>query len=170
MVTGDPVNQVAPWGFVGTFGFVDLTATDSIDTATINGDLDLDINSDDNVVINANIGSTQLSVDLDGIGESLSDYLVAVTIDLNAQTETINAGGTLSSDVFEGSVTFATQEDFIVLGDDNPSSGRMLISDNSSSVLVTALDNLNVQLDVDLNLDGTIDETIVLTWAELDVG
>jgi hypothetical protein len=32
------------------------------------------------------------------------------------------------------------------------------------------LDNLNVQLDIDLNLDGTIDQTIMVTWAELDIG
>ncbi len=56
------------------------------------------------------------------------------------------------------------------MGDDNPSSGQLLISDSSSSVLVTVLDNMNVQLDIDLDLDGTIDETIVVTWADLDNG
>ena len=75
-----------------------------------------------------------------------------------------------TSDRLDGSITFETLEDFIVMGDDNPSSGRMLISDSNSSVLVTALDNLNVQLDIDLDLDGVIDQTIVLTWPELDVG
>ena len=170
VVNGDPVNEVAPWAFAGTFGFVDLAATDSIDTVTINGDLDLAISSDDNVVTNASIGAALLSVDIDGTGESLSDYLVTVIFDLNAQMETINAGGTFTSDRLEGSVTFETLEDFIVMGNDNPSSGQMLISDTSSSVLVTALDNLNVQLDIDLDLDGTIDETIVVTWSDLDVG
>ena len=107
---------------------------------------------------------------MDGIGESLSDYLVAVISDVNAQTETISADGTFTSDVLAGSVTFETLQDFVVMGDDNPSTGRMLISDGSSSVLVIVLDNLNVQLDIDLDLDGTIDETIMLTWADLDVG
>jgi hypothetical protein len=46
----------------------------------------------------------------------------------------------------------------------------MLIRDNISSVLVTVLDNLSVQLDIDLDRNGTIDETIVVTWDELDIG
>ena len=58
----------------------------------------------------------------------------------------------------------------MIMGDDNPSSGRLLISASSSSVLFIVLDNLNVQLDIDLDLDGTIDETIMLTWTELDIG
>ncbi len=170
VVTGDPANQVVPWSLVATFGFINLTATDAIDTVTINGDLDLDISSDDNVIINATVGSALLTVAVDGISESLSDYLIAQVIDQNALTQVISAGGTLTSDILEGSVTFETLEDFIVMGEDNPSSGQLLISDSSSSVLVTVFDNLNVQLDIDLNLDGTIDETIVVTWTELDIG
>jgi hypothetical protein len=56
-----------------------------------------------------------------------------------------------------------------VIGDDNPSAGELLISDSSSSVLVTVLDNINVQLEIDLELDGTIDQTIVVPWSELDI-
>jgi hypothetical protein len=32
------------------------------------------------------------------------------------------------------------------------------------------LDNINVQLDIDLDLDGTIDETMMVAWDELDIG
>ena len=81
-----------------------------------------------------------------------------------------SANGTFTSTELEGSVTFETLEDFIVLGDDNPSSGIFLISDSSSSVLLTVLDNINVQLDIDLDLDGTIDETVVVAWSALDIG
>ena len=170
VVTGDPANQVVPWGLVATFGFIDLTATDSIDTVTINGDLDVDISSDDNVVVNASVGSALLTVDMDSGVESLSDYLVTYVIDQNTLTQVISGEGTLTSDILEGSITFTTLENFMVMGDDNPSSGQLLISDSSSSVLVIVLDNLNVQLDIDLNLDGTIDQTIMATWAELDIG
>ena len=170
VVIGDPVDQVLPpWGLSATFGFVDLQATDSIDTVTINGDLVLDISSDDNIVISASIGTDLLSVDVDGAAESLSDYLSTITIDVNALTETVSADGVYTSDELEGSVTFETLEDFVVIGADNPSSGQMLISDGNSSVLITVIDNLSVQLDIDLDLDGMIDETIVLTWSELDV-
>jgi hypothetical protein len=128
------------------------------------------MSSEDNLIISASVGSTLLTVVANGSSESLSDYLLTHVIDVNTLTRTINAGGTYSSDVLQGSVTFTTLEDFVVMDDDNPSSGRLLISDTSSSVLVIVLDNLNVQLDIDLNLDGVIDRTIMVTWAELDIG
>jgi hypothetical protein len=53
--------------------------------------------------------------------------------------------------------------------DDNPFAGQMLISDDSSSVLVTVVDNISVLLDIDFDLDGVIDQTIEVTWAELDI-
>lgn len=170
LVTGDPANQVVPWGLVATFGFVNLTATDAIDAVTINGDLNLEMSSDDNVVVNASVGSASLTVVTDRSSESLSDYLTTHVIDVNALTQNISASGIFTSDVLGGSVTFTSLEDFVVMGDDNPSSGQLLISDSGSSVLVTVLDNMRVQLDIDLDLNGTIDETIVVTWADLDIG
>jgi hypothetical protein len=170
VVTGDPANQVVPWSLVATFGFIDLTATDAIDTVTINGDLDLEMSSDDNVVINVSLGSALLEVDANGVVESLSDYLMTQVINRNLQVDLIGADGVYTSDILQGSVTFETLEDFMVIGDDNPSSGQLLISDSSSSVLVTVLDNLNVELGIDLDLDGTIDQTLVVTWAEFDIG
>lgn len=169
-VTGDPANQVVPWSLAAAFGFADLTATDAIDTVTINGDLDLVMSSDDNVIVDASVGTALLTVVVDGSSESLSDYLLTHVIDVNALTQTISGGGTYISDVLNGSITFTTLEDFVVMGDDDPSSGQLFISDSSSSVLVTVLDNINVQLDIDFDLDGMIDQMIVVTWADLDIG
>ena len=170
LVTGDAANQVAPWSLAATYGFIDLTATDAIDTVTINGDLDVDMSSNDNVVVDASIASALLTVDVNGVRESLSDYLLTLVTNQNALTQVLGVSGTYTSDILQGSVTIATLEDFVIMGDDNPSSGRLLISASSSSVLFIVLDNLNVQLDIDLDLDGTIDETIMLTWIELDIG
>jgi len=170
LVTGDPANQVAPWSLAATYGFIDLTATDAIDTVTINGDLDVDMSSNDNVVVDASVALALLTVDVNGVRESLSDYLLTLVTNQNALTQVLGVSGTYTSDILQGSVTYATLEDFVIMGDDNPSSGRLLISASSSSVLFIVLDNLNVQLDIDLDLDGTIDETIMLTWIELDIG
>jgi hypothetical protein len=153
-----------------TFGFDNLSGTDSTGTAIIEGGLDIDMSSDDNVVVNLSIGSNSLTAQQSGISDTLSEFLLTQRIDLNALTQEISADGTLTSTLLEGSVTFETLEGFLVIGDDNPSTGQMLIRDNISSVLVTVLDNLSVQLDIDLDRNGTIDETIVVTWDELDIG
>jgi hypothetical protein len=169
-LTGDPTNLIAPWSLDATFGYADLTVTDALDAVIINGDLDLAVSSDNGIVINGIVGSAFLTVDVNGVIESLSDFLMTQRIDENALTRTIAADGIYTSDTLEGSVTFETLEVFVVMGDDNPSSGQLLISDGRSSVLVTVLDNLNVQLGIDLDLDGTTDQTLTVTWAELDIG
>ena len=122
------------------------------------------------MTVNLSITATALTAQQSGESETLSDYLLTQTLDLNALMQTISAAGTFTSTVLNGSVTFETLVDFVVIADDNPSAGQMLIADASSSVLVTVLDNISVQLDIDLDLNDTIDETIVVTWAELDIG
>ena len=169
VVTGDPFNQIAPWGLAITFGFDNLSGTDSAGTAIIDSGLDLDLSSDDNVVVNLSIATASLTAQQSGISATLTDYVLTQTVDLNALTQVISTNGTLTSTLLEGNVTFETLQDFMVIGDDNPSTGQLLISDGSSSVLVTVLDNINVQLDIDFDLDGTIDQTIMVTWTELDI-
>jgi len=169
-ISGDPFGQIAPWGLAMTFGYDNLSATDPFGTVILDGALVLDISSADNVTVSLSISATALTAQQSGESQTLSNYLLTQTLDLNALLQTINAAGTLTSTVLDGSVTFETVVDFVVMADDNPSAGQMLIADASSSVLVTVLDNLRVQLDIDLDLNGTIDETIVVTWAELDIG
>ena len=136
------------------------------------GDLDLDLNSEDNVTVDLSIATASLSLSLtlslfpDKI---LSDYVLTETLDLNTLTQVVNASGNFASESLEGAVTFETLENFVIMADDNPSAGQLLISDVSSSVLVTVLDNINVQLEIDIDLDGMIDRTIVVTWTELDI-
>jgi hypothetical protein len=168
-VRGDPVNQITPWSLATTIGFDNLSGTDAAGTAILDGTLDLDLSSNDNVVIDLSISTASLTVQQSGTNEMLTNYVLTATFDLNTLIEVISTNGTLTSSLFEGTVTFETLQDFIVIGDDNPSAGELLISDSSSSVLVTVLDNINVQLEIDLELDGTIDQTIVVPWSELDI-
>jgi hypothetical protein len=174
VVTGDPFNQIAPWGLALTIGFDGLGVFDSagLFLAAFNGDLDLDLNSEDNVVVDLSIATASLSLSVTVsmfLDKTLSDYVLTETLDLNALTQVVNARGNFASESLEGAVAFETLQDFVIMADDNPSAGQLFISDSSSSVLVTVLDNINVQLEIDIDLDGTIDQTIVVTWTELDI-
>lgn len=169
VVAGDPTNQIAPWSLALTLGFDNLSGTDSAGTVVIDGGIDLDLSSEDNVVVDLSIATASLTAQQSGISATLSDYVLAGTLDLNALTRVLRANGTFTSTLLEGNVTFETLQDFVVIGDDNPSAGQLLIHDSSSSVLVTVLDNISVQLEIDIDLDGTIDQTIVVTWTELDI-
>jgi hypothetical protein len=108
VVIGDPSSQIVPWRLAMTFGFDNLSGTDSTGTAIIEGGLDIDMSSDDNVVVNLSIGSNSLTAQQSGISDTLSEFLLTQRIDLNALTQEISADGTLTSTLLEGSVTFAT--------------------------------------------------------------
>jgi len=169
IVTGDPFNQIAPWRLAVSVGFDNLSGTDSAGTAILDGILDLDMSSDDDTVVNLSIATASLTAEQSGISETLTNYVLAETFDLNVLTQAVSTSGTLTSNLLEGSITFETFHNFVVIGDDNPSAGQLMIADSNSSVLVTVLDNTNVQLEIDFDLDGMIDQTIVVTWTELGI-
>ncbi|MDH3805865.1 MAG: hypothetical protein OEU90_10390, partial [Gammaproteobacteria bacterium] len=102
IVTGDPFNQIAPWRLAMTLGFDNLSGTDSAGTAILDGDLDLDSSSDDNVVVNLFIAIASLTAQQSDISETLTDYVLTETLDLNAQTQVASANGTLTSTSLEG--------------------------------------------------------------------
>ena len=134
------------------------------------GDLGIEISSEDNVVVDLSITTSSLSVvDVGFNPHTLSAYVLTETIDLNALTQVANVSGTFTNPYRESAVLFDTLQDFVIMADDNPSAGQLFIRNNSSSVLVTVLDNINVQLEIDVDLNGTIDQTIVVTWAELGI-
>jgi hypothetical protein len=173
VVTGDPFSQIAPWGLALTISFQPLVVSSSASLADFIGNLDLELNSEDNVTVDLSIAAASLSLSITVSmypDKLLSDYVLTETLDLNALTQVVNASGNFASESLEGAVAFETLQDFVMMADNNPSAGQLLISDSSSSVLVTVLDNINVQLDIDIDLDGTIDRTIVVTWTELDIG
>jgi hypothetical protein len=170
VITGDPVNVIAPWGLASTVGLTDLAITDADGTVTVNGDLGFDSSSDDNIVVTGAVDSTLVTIQFSsGVNEELAGYMMAQTSDMNALTSSIDTSGTFTSTVLEGSVTFETLQSFVAVSDANPSAGEMLISDDTSSVLVTVIDNVNIQLEIDFDLDGVINRTIVVGWVDLDL-
>ena len=170
IITGDPINEIAPWGLAMTIGLTDLAIADADGTATVNGDLGIDSSSDDNIIGNGAADSTLVTIQYSsGVNEELADYMIVQTFDMNTLTSSIDTSGTFTSTVLEGSVTFETLQSFVAVADANPSAGEMLISDGTSSVLVTVIDNVNIQLEIDFDLDGVINRTIVVGWVDLDL-
>lgn len=169
VLTGDAINEIAPWSLAASFTFTNLQATDTTDAATLNGGLNLSVGTDDNLVMNVAITGTSLTAAENGTTATLSDFSVTEALDVNTMTITADAMGTLTSSELNGAVNFSTPASFVIIADDNPSAGQLAISDGNSGVLVSVLDNLNVELGIDANGDGTAETTIVVTWAALDI-
>ncbi len=75
----------------------------------------------------------------------------------------------LAGSEFEGDVDFETTDDFEGEGDDPPASGVLVVTgaENATQTL-TALDSVNVRIDVDADGDGLPEgEPLFTTWAAL---
>jgi hypothetical protein len=90
--------------------------------------------------------------------------------DLNTYSQ--DSSGSLSSQNIAGSVDFESTETFtgVYTGSEsnNPEAGVMVVRGAAgSSESITVLDSVNVQVEVDVEGDGTVDETIQTTWGAL---
>ena len=168
-MTGEVLLGIPPFSMSTTLGFTDLAGTDSEGTAVINGAMALSVGTTDGLITEAAITSDALTATEDGETMSLSNFVVDETFDLNALTTTIDSSGTLQSSELNGSVDFETTQSFVIMGDEDPHTGQLRIADDTSSLLMTVLDNVNLQIEVDADGDGTPETTLNLTWFDLDL-
>lgn len=120
--------------------------------------------------VSSSISGNSLVVDSALSSESLTNFASAFTIDGNFVPSpfTTTASGTLDSTELAGIIRYSTPVMFEGLGGDYPGSGEFLIEGLGSSMRLIAENNVDVRIEIDLGADGTIDETISTTWAELN--
>ena len=132
---------------------------------------------DANVIIN-NLAAPSVSAEVSGISmttqsgtltETLSNYMSAQTLDAGQQPApyTLNSNGTLDSTELAGSVTYSTPVTFEGFDNGYPQTGELLVTGDSSSARLIALDAVNVRVEIDSDGDGTVDDVIDTTWAAL---
>ena len=168
-VTGDAVNQVAPWSIAATYVFNNVVFTQAGETSSINGSFSITVGMPDDTLFNTSISANSITVVDSGFTETLSNFSATASLDTSTSAYSTDTSGTFSSDRFAGSVTFDTTQTFHGVGEDFPSEGELLIiGANNSSVRLTAIDSVNVRLVVDEDGDGAVDETIDTTWQELE--
>ena len=83
---------------------------------------------------------------------------------------TLDASGTLDSNQLPGDVVYSTETTFQGNEGEYPNTGVLLVRGDNSSARLVAIDATNVRIEIDTNGDGTVDEIIELTWAELEGG
>lgn len=164
------IQQLSLAGEIGLDTFtIEFTATfDELETddGRIDGDMSLLLVSTAGMT-DARISGDALEVSIVAEVVALLDYEVTATEDTAVATETFDftlrvaSVGQLFVETLEAVRTNAFA--------DNPISGVLrIVGASDGSITVTALDETSVQLDVDVDGDGTIDATIVTTWDELD--
>lgn len=147
----------------------DLQVTTVDNVILSNGDATASINSLLTPFISASVGGNSMTVQDNTTAETLSDYLSSQTLDagLIPSPYTMLASGTLDSSQLAGVVTYSTPVIFEGFDTNYPSTGEFLVNSGSSTARLVAVDDVNVRIEIDSDRDGTVDETIETTWAEL---
>lgn len=147
---------------------VELTAfqvTVGSEQAVANGTIAMTVSAA-SATLTTTIASNSISVSEGGASHTLGNY--SLTEAITGNTFTLSVAGELTSTAFAGGVTFQTSSLLQGMGDEFAYAGAVLITGaNGATIRVVALDSTFVRLEVDLNGDGTIEEMVDTSWAEL---
>lgn len=147
----------------------DNQSTTPSEVVTTNGRITVALDNTLSPFVSISISGDSLVVDSNSSSESLTNFSTEHTMDGNLfpSPYTSSSSGTLDSSQLAGIVHYSNPVEFAGLGTDFPDSGEFLAEGHNSSLRLVAEDNVNVRIEIDVDADGTIDETINTTWAAL---
>ncbi len=139
------------------------------DTLTSSGDATVTLNTLSAPSVSAEVSGNSLTTQSGSLSETLSDFLSTQTLDAGQTPApyTLSSSGTLDSSRLAGTVSFTTPVTFMGFDTDYPQSGELLVTGESSSARLIALDAVNVRVEIDTDGDGTVDTVIDTTWDDL---
>ena len=168
-INGDPDVDIA-WNMGATFTFTALTINDGGDSIRVDGEMNFNIatmNGDD---VEVDISGSSLAY-YDGLHTTtLRSYVFAYTEQLSSGLYSLEYSGVLDMGSLSGRVTFDTTTPFTGsdILDNWPTAGTLRITGaNDSAVTLEALGADTIQISIDSNGDGNVDQTIMTTWTAL---
>ena len=99
---------------------------------------------------------------------TLSDYAIALSVDPLSGASSFSITGFLSASDFTGTVEFSSNASLTVDSLGTPTSGVIVITGaDGATITVRIFSTQNIQLDIDSNGDGQVDDVIMTSWSEL---
>jgi hypothetical protein len=148
----------------------DFVADDGVDVVRYQGDLRLDYDLSQDPLVLAALSGSSLRIELDGESFTLTGFDTSLEVDTDESPDAyeVIADGRLTSSAFTGFVDYDTTTAFTGVDGSPPDVGGMVITGASNaSITVDVIDEIDVDLLVDLNGDGSPDVLVATTWAEL---
>lgn len=139
------------------------------ETTLSNGDTTVALDTMQTPLIGVGTSGTTMRVDSNSRSDILTSFQSNQTVDGNVTPApyTLTASGTLDSTVLDGVVRYSTIDAFQGVGVEYPNQGRFRVQGSGSSLDLVAIDNINVDIEIDSNGDGVVDVTISTTWADI---
>jgi hypothetical protein len=145
-------------------------------TFTSNGDISMLINENASSETAAQMSGNLINITEDLTSEfillTLSNYLVEFTNN-NSGDYSVSLQGTIELDIpfVMGGASFTTVTPFSGnsgIGSGDPTSGELHLTDGESQAWVIAqADGVNIQINIDINGDDIVDDTVMTSWSEL---
>ena len=153
-----------------TLTLTDFQITTPEDVITSGGGASVSLNTLSAPSVSASVNGTRLTTNTNSSSETMSNFASTQTLDagISPSPFTMTASGTLDTTRLSGSISYSTPVTFEGFDTDYPESGEMLVTGDSSSARLIAGDNDQVTIEIDTDGNGTVDETIVTTWQELE--
>ena len=153
-----------------TLFFRGFSITAGSDYLAVDGDIRMSISVDGAGVQTQTLSGNRFASQFNGEAFELTQFNLTSVYDPGAGTTTETTNLTYASTSMGGSVTIQTVTPFVTnLGDLYPSSGQMVATgSNGSKCRLTALNNVDVLLEVDADGVGGYETTINTTWAALE--
>lgn len=138
------------------------------ETVVMSGDGTISESSSDGVNFSSSVSGNGIQITAAGQTLTLTDYDILETENEATGEYAISINATISSSSVGGSVTVTTDVALSGIGSGDPSAGQVTcVGANSSSLTLTVVDSLNVQIEVDTDGIGGPDETLSLAWTAL---
>lgn len=150
-----------------TLGLLQITT--GPDVITSDGVVTATIDTMNPLSLFTGISGNMMTLDRNQSSEILTEFASSLNVDVSQQipTYTRSASGTLDSTQLAGVVRYSTPVAFQGLGSDFPNAGEFLVEGAASSLRLIAENNTDVRIELDTDGNGSVDETIQTTWAEL---
>ena len=150
----------------------DLQVATGTDTITNNGDTTVSLDTTQAPFVDVSTSGVAMRIDSGSRSDTLSNFQSSQTVDGNVTPApyTLSAAGTLDSTVLNGIVRYSTVDTFQGVGLEFPGEGRFRVDGSESSLQLVAIDNVNVDIEIDTNDDGVVDVVISTTWADVSGG
>lgn len=164
-VTGDEFSP--PYSLQFTLQATNFSVSVSGETVVMSGDGTISESSSGGINYTS-VSGNGIEITAGGESLTLTDYDIQETETPATSAYSISINATISSSGLGGSVTVRTDVALTGVGDFDPDSGRVIcVGAGNTSVTLIVVDSIDVQLEVDQNGDGIIDETLSSAWANL---
>ena len=139
-------------------------------TASTTGDISFSIDTTVPTVTTITVSTQSMTTTINGVTEAVADLSIEIVQDSSTFPESVTVDTTfrLSTPALTGDIIVTTSTMLQRSGDGFPFSGEILVRGaNNATITIIALDATMVRLEIDTNGDGSADEIVDTTWAEL---